>query len=100
MTLDEKYIEKLSPSLPNFRKVKDGVYRFDCVFCENSKTNNKKWSRRTNVSLGYLYLKGYTYNYCCHITKRNNEGIEPKPVQKISIRNISGCFPTQYKILP
>jgi len=35
MTLDEKYIEKLSPSLPNFRKVKDGVYRFDCVFCEN-----------------------------------------------------------------
>ena len=66
MTLDEKYIEKLSPSLPNFRKVKDGVYRFDCVFCENSKTNNKKWSRRTNVSLGYLYLKGNSYNYCCH----------------------------------
>ena len=77
MTLDEKYIEKLSPSLPNFRKVKDGVYRFDCVFCENSKTNNKKWSRRTNVSLGYLYLKGYTYNYCCHICKHRSE-VAPK----------------------
>ena len=72
MTIDEKYIEKLSTHLPNFRKVKDGVYRFDCVFCVNSKTNNKKWSRRTDVSLGYLYLKGYTYNYCCHICKHRS----------------------------
>ena len=64
MKIDEKYIDKLC--LPNIKKVKDGVYRFDCVFCENSKTNNKKWSRRTNVSLGYLYLKGNSYNYCCH----------------------------------
>ena len=32
MTLDEKYIEKLSPSLPNFRKVKDGVYRLIVFF--------------------------------------------------------------------
>jgi len=49
MTLDEKYIEKLSPSLPNFRKVKDGVYRFRCIFCSLSETNPKKWK-------GYLYL--------------------------------------------
>ena len=75
MTIDEKYIEKLSTHLPNFRKVKDGVYRFDCVFCVNSKTNNKKWSRRTDVSLGYLYLKGYTYNYCCHIWGTSNNWI-------------------------
>ena len=65
-SIDEKYIEELSTLLPNFRKVREGVYRFDCVFCENSKTNNKRWSRRTNVSLGYLYFKGYSYNYCCH----------------------------------
>ena len=71
-SIDEEYIEELSTLLPNFRKVKDGVYRFDCVFCENCKTNNKKWSRKTNVSLGYLYLKGYTYNYCCHICKHRS----------------------------
>jgi len=59
MTLDEKYIEKLSPSLPNFRKVKDGVYRFRCIFCSLSETNPKKWK-------GYLYLKGNSHNYCCH----------------------------------
>ena len=41
MTIDEKYIGKLF--LPNIRKVKDGVYRFDCFFCANSKTSNKKW---------------------------------------------------------
>ena len=66
MTLDEKYIEKLSPSLPNFRKVKDGVYRFDCVFCENSKTNNKLNETNPNKWKGYLYLKSHSYNYCCH----------------------------------
>ena len=65
-SIDEEYIEELSTLLPNFRKVREGVYRFDCVFCENSKTNNKKWTRKNNVSLGYLYLKGYSYNYCCH----------------------------------
>ena len=57
MTIDEKYIEKLC--LPNIRKVKDGVYRFRCVFCSLSETNPKKWK-------GYLYLKGNSYNYCCH----------------------------------
>ena len=57
MTLDEKYIDKLC--LPNIRKVRDGVYRFRCVFCSLSETNPKKWK-------GYLYLKGHSYNYCCH----------------------------------
>ena len=70
MTIDEKYIGKLF--LPNIRKVKDGVYRFDYVFCANSKTSNKKWSRKTHVSLGYLYLKGNSYNYCCHICKHRS----------------------------
>ena len=78
-SIDEEYIEELSTLLPNFRKVREGVYRFDCVFCENSKTNNKKWSRRTDVSLGYLYLKGYTYNYCCHICKHRSS---PKGIMK------------------
>ena len=57
MTIDEKYIEKLC--LPNIKKVRDGVYRFRCVFCSLSETNPKKWK-------GYLYLKGNSYNYCCH----------------------------------
>ena len=29
---DEKYIEELSTLLPNFRKVREGVYRFFCIF--------------------------------------------------------------------
>ena len=57
MTLDEKYIEKLC--LPNIRKVRDGVYRFRCVFCSLNETN-------PNKRKGYLYLKGNSYNYCCH----------------------------------
>ena len=57
MTIDEKYIDKLC--LPNISKVKDGVYRFRCVFCSLSEKNPNKWK-------GYLYLKGNSYNYCCH----------------------------------
>ena len=55
---NEEYIQKLAPSLPKFEKVRDGVYKFRCVFCGDSKTNPNK--RR-----GYFYLKGYSYNYCC-----------------------------------
>ena len=55
---DEEYIQKLAPSLPKFEKVRDGVYKFRCVFCGDSRTNPNK--RR-----GYFYLKGYSYNYCC-----------------------------------
>ena len=65
MTLDEKYIEKLSSSLPNFRKVKDGVYRFRCVYCSLDETNPKKWK-------GYLYLKSHSYNYFCHRCKHRS----------------------------
>ena len=57
MTIDEKYIDKLC--LPNIKKVKDGVYRFKCVFCSLNEPNPNKWK-------GYLYLKGNSYNYCCH----------------------------------
>ena len=55
---NEEYIQKLAPFLPKFEKVKDGVYKFRCVFCGDSKKNPNK--RR-----GYFYLKGYSYNYCC-----------------------------------
>jgi hypothetical protein len=41
---NEEYIQKLAPSLPRFEKVKDGVYKFRCVFCGDSKKNpNKIW---------------------------------------------------------
>ena len=36
---NEEYIQKLAPFLPNFEKVKDGVYKFRCVFCGDSKKN-------------------------------------------------------------
>ena len=57
MTLDEKYIDKLC--LPNIKKVKDGVYRFRCIYCSLDETTPKKWK-------GYLYLKGNSFNYFCH----------------------------------
>jgi len=46
---NEEYIQKLAPSLPKFEKVKDGVYKFRCVFCGDSKKNPNKRS-------GYFYL--------------------------------------------
>ena len=59
MNIDEKYLEKLSPSLHNFTKVREGVYRFRCIYCGNGEKNPNKWK-------GYFYLKGNSYNYCCH----------------------------------
>ena len=55
---NEEYIQKLAPSLPKFEKVKDGVYKFRCVFCGDSKKNPNKRS-------GYFYLINNSENYCC-----------------------------------
>ena len=55
---NEEYIQKLAPSLPNFEKVKDGVYKFRCVFCGDSKKNPNKRS-------GYFYLINNDQNYRC-----------------------------------
>ena len=55
---NEEYIQKLAPFLPNFEKVKDGVYKFRCVFCGDSKKNPNKRS-------GYFYLINYSQNYRC-----------------------------------
>ena len=56
---NEEYIQKLAPSLPKFEKVKDGVYKFRCVFCGDSKKNPNKRS-------GYFYLINNDQNYRCH----------------------------------
>ena len=56
---NEEYIQKLAPFLPNFEKVKDGVYKFRCVFCGDSKKNPNKRS-------GYFYLINNDLNYRCH----------------------------------
>ena len=56
---NEEYIQKLAPSLPKFEKVKDGVYKFRCVFCGDSKKNPNKRS-------GYFYLINNDLNYRCH----------------------------------
>jgi|TARA_B100001964_G_scaffold61579_1_gene69901 transcription elongation factor Elf1 len=53
-----KYIHKISHYLPSFTEVKDGVYRFRCVFCGDSKI--KKWKKR-----GHLYQKSNNFNYKC-----------------------------------
>ena len=55
---NEEYIQKLAPSLPKFEKVKDGVYKFRCVFCGDSKKNPNKRS-------GYFYLINNSQNYRC-----------------------------------
>ena len=55
---NEEYIQKLAPSLPKFEKVKNGVYKFRCVFCGDSKKNPNKRS-------GYFYLINNSHNYRC-----------------------------------
>ena len=57
---NEEYIQKLAPSLPRFEKVKDGVYKFRCPFCGDSKKNPNKRS-------GYFYLINYSQNYRCFL---------------------------------
>ena len=56
---NEEYIQKLAPFLPKFEKVNDGVYKFRCVFCGDSKKNPNKRS-------GYFYLINNDQNYRCH----------------------------------
>jgi hypothetical protein len=55
---NEEYIQKLAPFLPNFEKVKYGVYKFRCVFCGDSKKNPNKRS-------GYFYIINNSENYRC-----------------------------------
>ena len=55
---NEEYIQKLAGSLPKFEKVKDGVYKFRCPFCGDSKKNPNKRS-------GYFYLINNSQNYRC-----------------------------------
>ena len=55
---NEEYIQKLAPSLPKFEKVKEGVYKFRCVFCGDSEKNPNKLS-------GYFYIINYSQNYRC-----------------------------------
>ena len=55
---NEEYIQKLASSLPRFEKVKDGVYKFRCPFCKDSRKNPNKRS-------GYFYLINNSENYRC-----------------------------------
>ena len=56
---NEEYIQKLASSLPRFEKVKDGVYKFRCPFCKDSRKNPNKRS-------GYFYRINNDQNYRCH----------------------------------
>ena len=91
MTIDEKYIEKLC--LPNISKVKDGVYRFRCVFCGLNETNPNKW-------------KGYSYNYCCHKCNHRSslkvvmKELNPDLFQKYESETSQDVFPPTVSLSP
>jgi hypothetical protein len=97
MTIDEKYIDKLC--LPNIRKVKDGVYRFQFVFCSLSETNPNKWK-------GYLYQKGNSYNYYCHKCNHRSslkniiKGLDPKLHLKYVTQRFQDIFPPKIEYSP
>ena len=57
---NEEYIQKLAQYLPKFEKVKDGVYKFRCVFCGDGKKNPNKRSV-------YFYLINNDQNYRCFL---------------------------------
>ena len=85
---NEEYIQKLAPSLPKFEKVKDGVYKFRCVFCGDSKKNHNKRS-------GYFYLINNSQNYRCfkcnHRSSLKNvlRGLKPELYMEYMQREIS-----------
>ena len=97
MTLDEKYIEKLC--LPNIRKVRDGVYRFRCVYCSLNETN-------PNKRKGYLYLKRNSYNYCCHRCNARSslknfiKEFNPDLFQKYESETSEDVFPSHITFSP
>jgi hypothetical protein len=57
--IDESFIERISPRLNKFKKVKPKLYNFRCPFCGDS-TRSKSKAR------GYLYAVSNNTNYKCH----------------------------------
>ncbi len=57
--IDLKYIHALSPRLDKFKKVRDYLYNFRCVYCGDSKKLETK-------ARGYFYRKKDTMLYRCH----------------------------------
>ena len=57
--IDLKYIHALSPRLDKFKKVRDYLYNFRCVYCGDSKKLETK-------ARGYFYRKKEQMNFACH----------------------------------
>lgn len=57
--IDECFIERVSPRLQLFKKVKPKLYNFRCIFCGDSSRSKKK-------ARGYLYAVNNNTNYKCH----------------------------------
>ena len=57
--IDEMFINRLSPKLEKFKKVKTGLFNFRCPFCGDS-------HRSKNKARGYLYAVNNNTNYKCH----------------------------------
>lgn len=57
--IDETFIERVSPRLDKFKKVKPKLYNFRCPFCGDSHRSKKK-------ARGYFYPVENNTNYKCH----------------------------------
>jgi hypothetical protein len=93
---NKEYIQKLAPSLPKFEKVKDGVYKFRCVFCGDSKKNPNKRS-------GYFYLINNSQNYRCFKCnhRRHNETYTHHPLPSQTLEGmvlVFGCIPYFFQL--
>ena len=64
-TIEERFIDYFSPSLPLFQK-KSVAYQFQCPYCQTSGTNSKGKPYAPSDAKGYLYPYGNTWNYKCH----------------------------------
>jgi len=64
-SIEERFIDYLSPSLPLFQK-KSFAYQLQCPYCQTSGKNSKGKPNAPSDAKGYLYPYGNTWNYKCH----------------------------------
>jgi len=64
-SIEERFIDYLSPSLPLFQK-KSVAYQLQCPYCQTSGKNSKGKPYAPSDAKGYLYPYGNTWNYKCH----------------------------------
>lgn len=89
--IDETFIERVSPRLDKFKKVKPKLYNFRCPFCGDSHRSKKK-------ARGYFYPVENNTNYKCHncgiSLSFNNflKEIDPSLHKEFTIEKYKGGF--------